>query len=803
MSRRPPPTMRQQLAHHSGNSFQKAAPISNEREMYSTHSYGASHFAGPNVGASDSSSRLLLGQPVASSSLLLRNTTPHDRRIMAKKALLQRLRQERDSSLIGADGVVRPYFWRSPLVSKEKRLRLMLVQHSSVYPVLARHLAARMIQHWWHRFTPSERRKRSALKIASAAAQRLRWTHPYTHWQKLAHEATQTMRIRRPTLASAYFLETGMYATHLGAASSASPSGSFVKSHTAAYKDWCSAKIARTWLTRRTSRRYRAYALRPVYTYAAIDIQRCYREFVRRRAERGDPHAHMQQPAAIIQRAYRRFTQRRIYQYFRDLILARQNSNPYLLLKLLNPREAGGHDHASGLYLRFRLGGSVFPPILYYKTFTNLSVTDIGAFAPRDYARDRKLEREKAHLNGGESEFGGGLHPTDRAYWYRRYENNGWRPIVNDSLLVERDPVCERTSATRVAFHPSKVVRRLDALRKRKGRKIEWLRKLYTNGVIALPTAQQLAEARGDEYKEDAAYPHPDDDADSDEEEWAAWKTASAARLHGGGVGGASLSPEEMLARLESVDVSDPRAVLHGDWEEEAADLLDWCAGLGDFEAYNDAWLVTATSRPNDKEYRMYDAAPATATEPVRPASSAAGAAATAAVGGAASAVPPISTRTSKLAPARATAASSVHVPSTRSVTIAPSHSASQRGFHSSLQLSSSTAGFELQEALAREAAAESFREAAAEENEGLPQWIAQTASRAQLASLQAAQSLSQSSLRSPSASSSQQSLGATRDARRMSPPANNLELDVTQAAFPVQVKLTPSRGSRRQLGAN
>jgi len=39
-------------------------------------------------------------------------------------------------------------------------------------------------------------------------------------------------------------------------------------------------------------------------------------------------------PASIIQRAYRRYTCRRIYHYFKHLILLRQSSDPILLLKV-------------------------------------------------------------------------------------------------------------------------------------------------------------------------------------------------------------------------------------------------------------------------------------------------------------------------------------------------------------------------------------------------------------------------------------------------------------------------------------
>ncbi len=55
------------------------------------------------------------------------------------------------------------------------------------------------------------------------------------------------------------------------------------------------------------------------------------------------------------------------------------------LLKAINPREASLLDVAAGGHVRFRLGGQVFPPTVYYKIFTHRALVDVGAFAPRDY----------------------------------------------------------------------------------------------------------------------------------------------------------------------------------------------------------------------------------------------------------------------------------------------------------------------------------------------------------------------------------------------------------------------------------
>ena len=43
-------------------------------------------------------------------------------------------------------------------------------------------------------------------------------------------------------------------------------------------------------------------------------------------------------------------------------------------------------DPAAALCVKFRLGGPVFPPKIYYKIFTRRPVIDMNAFSPRDYA---------------------------------------------------------------------------------------------------------------------------------------------------------------------------------------------------------------------------------------------------------------------------------------------------------------------------------------------------------------------------------------------------------------------------------
>lgn len=49
----------------------------------------------------------------------------------------------------------------------------------------------------------------------------------------------------------------------------------------------------------------------------------------------------------------------------------RERGDPRLMLRAINPREAALADAAAGIHVRFRLGGSVFPPLVFYKIFTH------------------------------------------------------------------------------------------------------------------------------------------------------------------------------------------------------------------------------------------------------------------------------------------------------------------------------------------------------------------------------------------------------------------------------------------------
>jgi len=175
-----------------------------------------------------------------------------------------------------------------------------------------------------------------------------------------------------------------------------------------------------------------------------------------------------------LQCAWRSLLDRRAFETLKDTILAfRRSGDPYLLLRSILPREAMLLDPAMQVHVRFRLGGSKFPPSIYYKIYTHGAVVDVGAFAPRNYAAERRIKEA--------------LPPEDS--WYEREENNGWRPLIS-RLVVRaermqpghdgRDEVERTTSRKKIInFQPTRLRRRQDLERRRKKRTVEWMQKLY------------------------------------------------------------------------------------------------------------------------------------------------------------------------------------------------------------------------------------------------------------------------------------------------------------------------------------
>eukprot|EP00792_Barthelona_sp_PAP020_P008795 TRINITY_DN3250_c2_g1_i1.p2 TRINITY_DN3250_c2_g1~~TRINITY_DN3250_c2_g1_i1.p2 ORF type:complete len:278 (+),score=83.58 TRINITY_DN3250_c2_g1_i1:55-888(+) len=123
--------------------------------------------------------------------------------------------------------------------------------------------------------------------------------------------------------------------------------------------------------------------------------------------------------ARKIQKVWQSFLDKEIFRFYKDLIVFKEGGDPLTLMKIINPREALLLDRASQHKIQFRLGGTTFPPSIYYKVTINSSVCDVNDFAPRDYAninKDPNADPEQG--------------------WYERTGIAGWKK-VNSSLLTQ------------------------------------------------------------------------------------------------------------------------------------------------------------------------------------------------------------------------------------------------------------------------------------------------------------------------------------------------------------------------------
>jgi len=396
------------------------------------------------------------------------------------------------------------------------------------------------------------------------------------------------------------------------------------------FQDFCALRIQafwRAWARVRRQRRVAAYTRMKVYQVAATEIQRRWRRFGPREAERragqrlltpGQLVAETEgwgvhEATEMIQRCWRCWQDRRVYLSLRDVICGFQSSgDPYLLLRTVLPRESMLLDPAMQAHVRFRLGGSKFPPAIYYKVFTHGAVCDVGSFAPRNYA---------AGPAPGADE------------WYVRQENNGWRPLAARADRSAGRPgpdEVERASSRKAVpgFHFSRLQRRQDMDRRRRQRTVAWMRKLY--GLQALADGQPaLGSAPGttSESESTASGAHPSEAAGS--EGPSSSRTPSRQSAAGAltprppeGPPPAGIRPQragsQARARRVLVDARWP------DWTPERGvspwspvstpagaspegcgddllddDLLRW-SSLLDFDAYMQGWQSTATSGGSD-----------------------------------------------------------------------------------------------------------------------------------------------------------------------------------------------------------
>ncbi|XP_049634380.1 protein MFI [Suncus etruscus] len=167
-----------------------------------------------------------------------------------------------------------------------------------------------------------------------------------------------------------------------------------------------------------------------------------------------------------------------VFQHFKSLINFRRQGEPRQIVKYINPIEAELLDPAAGIQVRFRLGGAKFPPGIYYKIFTHRHIEDLCANSPRDYTK--LPSKYTSHIKGDH------LREEDHKGWYHRTENNGWR-LVSDTfwMSTENEMIGEKKERE---FHFSKLKRRQDMEKKRKIRKIEWMKQMYYKGTLRAST---------------------------------------------------------------------------------------------------------------------------------------------------------------------------------------------------------------------------------------------------------------------------------------------------------------------------
>ncbi|KAM5227163.1 protein MFI isoform 4-T4 [Hipposideros larvatus] len=196
--------------------------------------------------------------------------------------------------------------------------------------------------------------------------------------------------------------------------------------------------------------------------------------------------------ARVIQKAWKSFLYVAVFQNFKSVINIRRQGDPRQIVRYINPKEAELLDAAAGIHVRFRLGGVKFPPEIYYKIFTQRHVEDLCANSPRDYT---KLAAKCAsHIKSD------ALQEEDHSGWYRRIENNGWRPVSDRFWMSTEDVMVGNKKETK--FHFSKLKRRQDMEKKRKTRKIEWMKQMYIANWKEIATSNSSANCKNFRFEQ-------------------------------------------------------------------------------------------------------------------------------------------------------------------------------------------------------------------------------------------------------------------------------------------------------------
>eukprot|EP01012_Entosiphon_sulcatum_P021547 TRINITY_DN26368_c0_g1_i1.p1 TRINITY_DN26368_c0_g1~~TRINITY_DN26368_c0_g1_i1.p1 ORF type:complete len:419 (-),score=47.43 TRINITY_DN26368_c0_g1_i1:9-1265(-) len=358
---------------------------------------------------------------------------------------------------------VSSYCWRSQIWRKRSISRRMMLISREVYPVNSYVLACVEIQRIW----------RGVLLRRRVLAKYL-----YNNFRRAAQDRDERAMVayhQLPTLNDSLLVSIARRA----------------------------ASHARTVLHRAEYLRWLAYQKYTIYYIAASTIARAWKAYrIRCLPAAEGVTQKTKQPAfyltpedaaaARIQSAWKAYINKQIFRFYVDLIKFREAGDAALMLRCINPKEAGLIDSAARIHLRFRLGGEAFPPTIYYKIFTHGPVCDLGSLAPRNYTKEKHIHPKQLHNHGPLAA------APDKSEWYHRVENNNWRPIT-ERALREADQqwqtiVQAKKGFTKESdFHYSRVVRKQDKEEKARRKKRDWMLRLYTQVFPYRSAEEQLA----------------------------------------------------------------------------------------------------------------------------------------------------------------------------------------------------------------------------------------------------------------------------------------------------------------------
>ncbi len=253
------------------------------------------------------------------------------------------------------------------------------------------------------------------------------------------------------------------------------------------------------------------------------------------------------------------------------MIKIREKSDPYQMLKFINPKEAQLMDKSQGLHIRFRLGGDTFPPTIYYKIFIHQNMVDMNAFSPRNYT----LNESKAPLPQTIFLKKGDLpkkKPSDA--WYQRQDGNEWRPVLETNLQNLGSSAIVKENPKKVPFHHEKLCRRETLIRKRKEKQLEWMKMLYQFGKEEQSKSGEgwLDLERGLKIEKESM---------------------------------TSLKKKKVFMMFNrkprDIDQEIDRIMQDLEFQEKNQSILTWTQAL-DFESYHTDWLSLAATAPSNRE---------------------------------------------------------------------------------------------------------------------------------------------------------------------------------------------------------